>query len=117
MPSTDIFFANTNIPTRAFYDQKHPFFQNKEKGAGWWVWELCRCCGARMAYSIDEFNNPAEYQCTGWNHHESLAKYVNVGITVMLNPDKDRVLPIEGTVVDYVTLGDDVLGLRLKPVV
>jgi len=116
VPSTDIFFANTNIPTRAFYDQKHPFYANKEKGAGWWVWELCRCCGARMAYSMDDFNNPASYKYTGWDHHTGLEKCVHVGITVMLNPDKDKVLPIEDTVVDYVTLGDDVLGLRLKPV-
>jgi len=117
VPSTDIFFANTNIPTRAFYDQKHPFFQNKEKGAGWWVWELCRCCGARMAYSMDDFNNPAPYKYAGWDYHSGLEKCVHVGITVMLNPDKDKVLPIENTVVDYVTLGDDVLGLRLKPVI
>jgi len=70
-----------------------------------------------MAYSMDDFNNPAPYKYAGWDYHSGLEKCVHVGITVMLNPDKDKVLPIENTVVDYVTLGDDVLGLRLKPVI
>ena len=114
MKTTDILYSNTNIPTSWFYFPP-PDTKIKDKEDGWWVWELCRCCGARLACSEEEFNNPVKYSSDG-GHYSNLCNFPNLGITVILNPDKEKLLPIEGTIIDFVQCGDDVLGLRLKPV-
>lgn len=114
MKTTDILYSNTNIPTSWFYFPP-PDTKIEDKEDGWWVWELCRCCGARLARTEEEFNNPAVWKEAGWSY-EGLSNVNNLGITVILNPDKEKLLPIEGSIIDFVQCGDDVLGLRLKPV-
>ena len=115
MKTTDILYSNTNVPTWWFYHQPEGTPTVPDRENGYWVWELCRCCGARLARTEEEFNNPAVWKEVGWSY-EGLSKVNNLGITVILNPDKEKLLPIEGSIIDFVQCGDDVLGLRLKPV-
>jgi len=114
LKTTDILYSNTNIPTSWFYFPP-PDTKIKDKEDGWWVWELCRCCGARLARTEEEFNNPAVWKEAS-DTYDGLSKVNNLGITVILNPDKEKLLPLEGSIIDFIQCGDDVLGLRLKPV-
>lgn len=115
MKTTDILYSNTNVPTWWFYHQPEGTPKVPDRENGYWVWELCRCCGARLARTEEEFNNPAVWKEAGWSY-EGLSNVNNLGITVILNPDKEKLLPIEGSIIDFVQCGDDVLGLRLKPI-
>ncbi len=114
MKHADILYQETEFPTKWFYNRPAGVKIPPKDDEYIWVWELCRCCGARMVYSEDDFNNMKKYGSCPWAYDHIPTTY-NLGICVMLNPDQTKIQPVSGTQVDFIQLGEDVLAVRLKP--
>lgn len=122
MKHADILYQETEFPTKWFYNRPAGVKIPPKDDSFRWVWELCRCCGARMVYSEDDFNNMKKYgNDSSWcwattpRSYDTIQHTPNLGICVMLNPDQTKIQPVSGTQVDFIQLGEDVLAVRLKP--
>lgn len=101
----EIFFGDKKIPSSLWLRESRSD----------WLWELCSCCGARIAYTEDDFNSIQTYGGGGFHSEKRGDNCFNRGICVILNPDQSKIKYIKHTVLEYVQLGIDVLAVRILP--
>lgn len=80
--------------------------------------QLMGCCGARFAFTIEEFNNPTSLninKITSYSEQVAVPyKVFNRGILLMTECIPDQVKEIPGTVVEHIKCGDETLSIRYR---
>lgn len=80
--------------------------------------QLMGCCGARFAFTMEEFNNPTsinKYRVSSYQEQIKVPfKVFNKGVLLMTECDPEKVKEIPGTVVEHIKCGDETLSIRYR---
>ena len=80
--------------------------------------QIMGCCGARFAFTMEEFNNPTSINArrvSSYNEQVMVPYRVfNKGVLLMTECIPDQVKEIPGTVVEHIKCGDETLSIRYR---
>jgi hypothetical protein len=89
-------------------------FEASRFGAG--EHQIAGCCGARYAFSMEEFNNPTRMNYQKEKNYEgqaaAFAATVNRGVCLLVGGNPAEVKDIKGSLVEHIPCGDELLSIR-----